>query len=344
MNARPFGTLPSGEPVTAHTLRGDGGLTLECLDYGGIVTRLLAPDRHGRLADVVLGFDTLEGYLAPQPYLGALVGRVAGRISNARFTLDGRSVPLAANDGANHLHGGRRGFDKHLWSATATTRPDGAPALRLTRTSPDGEEGYPGNLTVAVTYAITADNAFHIESEARTDAPTPFSLTHHAYFNLGGHTSGTVAEHTLEIAADRVVPADADLTLLGRAEPVAGCNDLRTPRRLGAIMPGLHLRHGDLYLLPDHGGARRTAARLAHAASGRILTVVATASCLQLYTGAFLDGSLRGKSGHAYARHAGLCLECEDYPDAPNTPALGDITLRPGRVARHATTYAFTAA
>ncbi len=340
---RAFGNLPTGEPVTAYTLHGAGGLVLECLDYGGIVTRLLAPDRAGRLADVVLGFDNFASYLAPHPYFGAIAGRVAGRITGARFALDGREYPLAANDAPNHLHGGPHGFDKHLWTATPVSRPDGAPSLRLARTSPADEEGYPGNVAVAVTYTVTADNTFLIETEAATDAPTAFSLTHHSYFNLGGHDSGPTTEHTLQILADDYAPTDDRMTLLGRREPVTPANDFRSSRALSEAIPRLHRHHGDLYFLPD-SPAPRTVAILAHPVSGRILTVDTTEACLQLYTGASLDGSLVGKSGHRYVRHSGLCLECEGYPDGPNTPARGDIILRPGNPVRHTTAYRFTTA
>jgi aldose 1-epimerase len=343
---RPFGALPSGEIVTAYTLQGAGGLVLECLDYGGIVTRLLAPDRAGRLADVVLGCDDLAGYLGPQPYFGAIAGRVAGRITGARFALDGVTYPLAPNDAPNHLHGGLRGFDKQLWRAESASRPDGAPSLRLSRTSPAGEEGYPGTVRVAVTYTVTADNTFLIETEAETDAPTPFSLTHHGYFNLAGHDSGPVHDHTLQVHADICAATDAAMTLLGRREPVNAANDFRSPRRLGDAIPGLFQQHGDLYFL--HSAASpailRPAATLADPTSGRILEVTTTEACLQLYTGDCLDHVLPvvGKGGHRYARHAGLCLECEGYPDGANTPALGDIVLRPGRVHRQATAYRFS--
>ena len=336
-----FGILPDGRAVTHWTLRGPGGLMLECLDYGGIVTRLLVPDREGRAVDVVLGCDTLEGYLAPHPYFGAIAGRVAGRITGARFTLDGREHRLAANHGPNHLHGGLRGFDKQLWSALPVSRPDGAPSLRLSRISPDGEEGYPGEVAVSVTYTVTADNTFLIETEARASAATPFSLTHHSYFNLAGEGSGDIADHTLQILADAYAPADADMGLLGRRDPVTPANALRSPRRLGDVIPGLHQHHGDLYFLPP-SPAPRLAAVLDHPPTRRRLAVTTDEACLQFYTGAHFDGSLLGKSGRPYHRHAGLCLECEGYPDAPNSPALGDITLRPGQLHRRSTAYSFS--
>lgn len=350
MNASPrphfLGTTPDlNQPVHAYELNGSGGLAARVLDYGGLVTHLRVPDRHGVLADVVLGFDDLASYLAPHPYFGALAGRVAGRITGAQFTLEGRPYPLLANDGANHLHGGQRGFDKQVWSAEAVARPDGAPSLRLSLTSPDGDEGYPGKVKVAVTYTVTADNTFLIESHATTDAATPFNLTHHSYFNLGGHASGSLADHSLAVAAADYAPTDDDMTLLGQRAPVSPSNDLRFPRRLGDVITGFHQQHGDLYFLADSAPGRLTrAAVLRDPSSGRILAVDTTEPCLQLYTGASLDGSLVGKSGHRYDRYAGLCLECEDYPDAVHTPGLAaSPLLLPERPHHAVTAYRFTA-
>lgn len=342
MHTRPFGTLSTGQTVSAYTLRGSGGLELECIPYGCIITRLLVPDRSGRLEDVVLGFPRLEDYLAPHPFFGAIAGRVAGRITGGRFSLDGRNYPLHVNDAPNHLHGGLRGFNKHLWNATPVNRSDGAPSLRFSRLSPDGEEGYPGNLTVAVTYTVSADNSLIVETEAATDRATPFSLTQHSYFNLAGEGSRAITDHTLQVLADSTAAADNDMTLLGRREPVTGANDLRSPRRLGDVIPGLHQNHGDLYFLPDSAGALREAARLHDPHSGRTLTVRTTEPCLQIYTGAGLDSTLVGKSGKPYQPFAGLCLECEGYPDGPNTPALGDIILRPEHAHRSVTSYSFS--
>lgn len=334
--------------IARHTLANPSGFSVDVLTLGGIVSALRVPDRQGALGDVVLGFANPADYLGPHPYFGAIAGRVAGRVTAGRFTLDGVSYPLAINNGPNHLHGGRRGFDKHLWAAAPVARPDGAASLRLTRLSPDGEEGYPGNVTVSVTYTLTADNRLVIDSEASTDRPTPFNLTHHSYFNLSGEASGSVSDHTLQIHADAYAPADDDMTLLGRREPVEAANDFRQARRLGDAIPLLHQRHGDLYFLPAVSDATRPAlrevARLADPASGRVLTVNTTEACLQFYSGAGLDGSLVGKSGVPYGPHAGLCLECEGYPDGPNSPALGDIILRPGAPLRHTTVYAFTTA
>lgn len=337
---RPFGCLPSGEPVELHCLTNATGMSVSILTLGGIVMDLRVPDRRGEFADVVLGFETLESYLDPHPYFGAITGRVAGRITNAVFTLDGATYPLACNDPPNHLHGGDRGFDKHLWTADPLKRGDGSESLRLTRLSPDGEEGYPGNVSVAVTYTLTTDNELMIETEASTDRATPFCLTHHSYFNLAGEGSESVENQVLQIHADTYAPTDTRMTLLGRKEFVTPANDFRQPRRLGDAIPGLHQHHGDLYFLPEPG--QREVAILSDPSSGRRLTVSTTEACLQLYTANSLDSTLIGKSGQTYGPHAGLCLECQGYPDGANTPALGDIILRPGETLRHTTIYAFS--
>jgi len=348
LQSRRFGTLPTGEPVEAWTLTGTGGLVLEAITYGGIVTRLLAPDRRGEFADVVLGYAEFGAYLDDRFYFGAIVGRVAGRITNARFDLDGEVYWLEANDAPNHLHGGTGGFSRRLWRASPGERADGAPSLRLVRRSPDGEEGYPGNLDVSVTYTVAGDNSFLIETEAVADRPTPLALTHHSYFNLSGEGSGSIADHELRIEADDFVPADERMALLGTVEPVVeDVNDFREPRRLGDAIPRLFQNHGDAYRLRERAGqgpgsALEMAARLIHPESGRALEVATTAPYMQIYTGAALDGSVVGKSGVAYQRHAGVCLECQEYADGANTPALGDIILRPGQARRHTTIYAFS--
>jgi aldose 1-epimerase len=348
--SRLFGQLPSGESVEAWTLSGSGGLQLEVITYGGIVTRLLAPDRDGRLADVVLGFRELDSYLAGHPYFGAITGRVAGRISGARFTLDEKTYELVPNQAPNHLHGGVEGFDKKIWTATPLDIPGGGSSLRLSYRSRDGEEGYPGTVDVTVTYTVTGDNVFTIDTEAVTDRPTPFNVTHHSYFNLGGESSGSIADHELQIHADQYVPADEHLTLLGRHESVTGqANDFRESHRLGAAIPNLFLNHGDLYLLCKPGGGRFSdelgpAACLVEPHSGRALNVSTTETHLQLYTAAALDGTLTGKSGVRYGRYAGICLECHGYPDGANAPLFSNNILRPERPQRHTTMYAFSAA
>jgi aldose 1-epimerase len=317
---------------------------LEVITLGGIVTRMLAPGRDGRADDVVLGFSDLALYAAGHPYFGAITGRVTGRITGAAFTLDGQTYRLARNDPPNHLHGGVRGFDKRIWDASAVNRTDGAPSLRLAYFSPDGEEGYPGNVHVTVTYTVTNENVFLIESEATADRATPLSLAHHSYFNLAGEGSGSIADHQLEIFADKFVPTDEHLTLSGRLEPTAGQgNDFLRPRRLGEAIPLLFQQHGDLYALPARAaGILAPAARLRDAASGRVLNVSTTEDYLQLYTGSKLNGHRAGKSGTAYGPYAGLCLECHGYPDASNASLRDGILLHPGITQRHATAYAFS--
>src|SRR5262245_7392321 len=344
---RIFGRLPSGEAVEAYTLANASGAEVEVISYGGIVTSLRIPDRQGHLIDVVLGFGSLAPYLKRHPYFGATVGRVAGRIAGGRFTLDGCRYELPRNDGPNHLHGGTTGFDKRLWIAEPLARTDGAASLRLTYRSPDGEEGYPGAVEIAVTYTVSAQNDFIFETEAVTDRPTPLSLTHHSYFNLAGEDAATVGNHELQICADDFAPMDSALTLLGRRVPVEGrANDFNHARRLGDVIPDLFQRHGDLYFVrrpPDSPRTFAIAARVVEPTTGIALEVRTTEACIQLYTGSALDGTQIGKSGRPYGPYAGLCLECEGYPDGVNTPELGDIILRPGAIRRTATVYSFSA-
>lgn len=346
-SVRLFGATPSGEAVDLWSLAGAGGLSLEVLTYGGIVTRLLVPDRDGRCADVVLGFDSLAPYFERHPYFGAIAGRVAGRIAGARFAMGDQVHTLSANEGRNHLHGGFAGLDRRVWNATLVHREDGGPSLRLTYHSPHGEEGYPGNVDLAVTYSITPDNVFVIETEALSDRPTPVSLTHHSYFNLAGEAGGPATDHELQIVAREYFPTDEAMILRGHTVPVAGQdNDFTRPRRIGAVLPHLYQRHGDLYLLRQQSLADgpMPAARLFSPVSGRVLTVSTTETCLQLYTGASLNGSLRGKTGAPYEQHAGLCLECEGFPEALRYPGRGDLLVTPERPQRRETQYAFSVA
>ncbi|MFI5355775.1 MAG: aldose epimerase family protein [Opitutales bacterium] len=345
MKSRSFGQLPSGEPITAFTLANAAGTSLEVITLGGIVTALRTPDRHGRLADVVLGFDRLEPYAAGHPCFGALIGRVAGRISAGRLILPDQTIQLVCTDGPNHLHGGRIGFDKRIWQAAPVTRPDGADSLRLTYRSPAGEEGYPGNVDVAVTYTLTAQSEFIVASEAVADRVTPLSLTQHSYFNLAGEGSGSVLDHEVQILADEYVPAaDNAMTLSGRRASVAGTgNDFTGPRRLGDALPGIFRAHGENYLIrPQAADTPVRVARVVEPASGRVLEVSTTDCCLQFYTAVALNGSIVGKSGRPYVRHAGLCLECHGYPDGAHRPDLGAILMSPGQPQRRTTVYAFS--
>ena len=340
-----FGKLPDGRIVRSWRLGNASGASLELIEYGGIVTHLRMPDRAGKLADLVLGFDTLEPYLAGHPFFGAIAGRVAGRITGGRFALEGKTYELARNDPPNHLHGGPVGFDKQLWRAEPVTRADGADSVRLTLESADGDQGYPGHLVATVTFALTGRNEFIFETEVSSDRPTPASLTHHSYFNLAGEDSGPVTDHELQIFADTFAPTDAAMTLLGRRTPVSQGGDFRKPKRIGEALPQVLGAHGDLYFVNRPTGGPSSlvpAARAKDPRSGRVMEVRTTEDCVQFYSGVSLDGSLTGKAGARYARHHGFCLECEGYPDGVNVPGLGDILVRPGKPRRHTTIYAFS--
>jgi aldose 1-epimerase len=344
--SRSFGYLPTGEPVEAWTITGSGGLVAEIITYGGIVTKLLVPGRDGRLDDVVLGFNDLGSYLADRAYFGAVIGRVAGRIPEARFKLDGNTYQLACNDAPNHLHGGIEGFNRKLWVATPILKSMSPPSVRLEYTSPDGEEGYPGSVNVSVTYTVTAENVLLIQSEAASDRTTPLSLTFHSYFNLGGEGTGSIADHELQIHAEEFVPVDESMTLQREFRPVTNSNDFRRLRKLGDAIPHLFQNHGDLYRIRRMAGQNKapeylSAARLLHRPSGRVMDVSTTATHLQLYTGASLDGSAKGKLGVLYGPHAGVCLECEGYPNGANDPAMGDILLHPGQRQSSVTGFTF---
>ncbi len=348
MTPRAFGTLPTGETVDAYTLTNGFGASLQVLTYGGIVTSLRVPDRGGNISDVVLGFDRLDHYLQSRAYMGAIIGRIAGRIRGGSLELEGHAYPLACNEGGNHLHGGNRGLDKRIWRAEPVPQPGGAAGLRLHYLSPDGEEGYPGKLDIAVTYTLTAENAFMVESEAVADRPTPLSLAHHSYFNLAGEGSGQVLGHEFQIYADAYVPADDDMALSERSAPVAGSgSDFGHPRRLGDVLATLPAAHGDAYLLgpapPATPAAPRLVARVTENTTGRILEVSTDEACLQFYTGAMLEGLQVGKSGQRYGPFSGFCLECQGYPSPSPPSRFGDSMVQPGSVQRRRTVYAFSA-
>lgn len=339
-SSRIAGHLPDGRVVENWCLAGKGGLEVHALNYGCTVTKMRVPDRAGNRDDVVLGLSSTEEYLAGHPCFGSQVGRVAGRISGARFRLDGKEYRLAANEAPHHLHGGRAGFDKRLWSASAVARADGAPSVRFAYASADGEEGYPGRVEAEVTYTVTDDNAFVIETSASSDRPTPVSLAHHSYFNLAGEGSGPALGHIVQVFSDTYVPCDESFGLSGRLEKV-GSNDLREPGRLADILPRIFGRHGDVYRL-ENGGQVCRAARLEDLSSGRVMDVLTDCDYLQFYTGVNLDGSYTGKSGRTYGPHAGVCFECQGCPSSLDHPALGDMVVRPGETQKHTTVYSFS--
>ncbi|MGW3293524.1 aldose epimerase family protein [Streptomyces xiamenensis] len=350
----PFGTLPDGIGVDRWTLA-RGGLRLAVLGYGGIVQSLEVPDREGRLANVSLGFDHLAPYAAEgaSPYFGALIGRYGNRIDGGRFTLDGREHRLPVNSGEHSLHGGTTGFDRRLWDITPFDGPRGT-GLTLRRTSPDGEEGYPGTLDVRVDYTLTDGGAFRIDYTATTDAPTLVNLTSHTYFNLGGEGSGSVEGHELRLAASRYTPVGPTLIPTGELAPVQGTPfDFTGPagKPIGRDLRTGHeqLRYAQGYdhnLVLDAGAGEepRYAATLRDPRSGRVMELATTEPGVQLYSGNFLDGSLVGSSGRAYRQGDAVCLETQHFPDSPNRPGFPSTVLRPGETYRSSTVHTFTTA
>jgi aldose 1-epimerase len=347
----PFGVTPGGVAVQLYTLRNRNGMQARIATYGGTVTSLTAPDRAGRYVDVVLGYDTLEGYLKESPYFGALVGRYANRIARARFTLDGVTHTLAANNGANTLHGGRVGFDKVVWGvANAAMTPEG-PELTLSYLSRDGEEGYPGNLSVTATYTLTEDDALRLEYRATTDQDTVVNLSQHSYFNLrGAGHPGDVLGHIVEIKADRFTPVDEGLIPTGELRPVAGTPfDFRRPTAIGARIgesdPQLRFGRGydHNWILNSRPGELALDATVYEPESGRVLEVLSTQPGLQFYTGNFLDGSITGKNGRVYPFRHGFCMEPQHFPDSPNHPGFPSTVLKPGETYRNTIVFRFTA-
>jgi aldose 1-epimerase len=339
-----FGSA-DGVDIDCYVLR-HGGLMAKIITYGGILTELCVPDRDGVSADVVLGFDQLDGYLAEHPYFGATVGRVANRIARGRFELDGKEYRLPCNNNGHHLHGGVRGFDRRVWAASAAMTADG-PSVTLRYASPDGEEGYPGNVTATTVYTLLA-SALRIELTATTDAPTLVSLTHHSYFNLAGPGKGDILGHELKLMASRYTPTDAALIPTGEIAPVAGTAfDFRTAKRIGEhrTQTGLVPAGYDTnFVLDRHGAGLAHAATVREPGSGRVLDVFTTAPGLQVYSGNFLDGSLTGKGGHVYQQYHGLCLEPQTFPNAINEPSFPSPVLRPGQTYQHTLEYRFSAA
>jgi aldose 1-epimerase len=339
----PWGQV-DGQQVDLFTLTNRSGLVLKVTSYGATVTELHVPDRNGKLADVVLGFDELAGYQEGGPYFGAIVGRVANRIRGAKFTLEGKQYPLAANNGSNHLHGGVRGFDKVLWSAEPRETAAG-PALALTYVSKDGEEGYPGTLTAQVTYTLTERNELRVEMRATTIAVTIVNLAHHSYWNLAGHDSGTILEHELQLHAAQYTPGDPQVPT-GVVAPVAGTPfDFNAPKTIGrdlAATTGEPKGYDHNFVVEGEPHALRPVARLRDAKSGRVMTLEADQPGVQLYSGNYLDGKLTGK-GVSYVQHAGVCLETQRFPAAINVPAWAEqVILKPGQSYRHEMIHRFT--
>jgi aldose 1-epimerase len=346
----PYGTLADGTAIDEYTLSNQRGMTVKVITYGGIVTEINTPDRKGKTANVALGFDNLADYVAKSPYFGAIIGRYANRIAKGTFTLDGTTYHLPINNGVNSLHGGIMGFDKHVWSATIVPPAHGEAGLKLSYTSVDGEEGYPGTLKVDVTYTLTKSNDLRIDYHATTDAATIINLTNHTYFNLAGEGSGDVFDQVLWLKAHNYTPVDATLIPTGEIAPVAG-----TPFDFTKPTPiGLRIREADPQIViaqgydhnfvidrPQGDSSLILIAKAVDPASGRVLKTYTTEPGVQLYTGNFLDGTLVGPSHHTYRQGDAFTLETQHYPDSPNEPTFPSTVLRPGQTFTSTTVYAF---
>ena len=336
-----FGTTSDGSQVDRYTLRNAGGLMARIITYGATVTELHVPDRDGNPADVVLGFDNPAQYETESPYFGCVAGRVAFRIAEGKFTLDGKSYQLTLNNGRHHLHGGVRGFSKVVWKAEPLDRKEG-PAVRFSYSSPDGDQGYPGNLRATAEFTLTDAGELKIEFTATTDQATPVNLTHHGYFNLAGAGSGNILDHVLQIDADQYTPADEDLTPTGQFAPVKETPfDFTTPTAIGARVD--ETGGYDLSYLHNHqDGSMARLATAGEPTTGRVMEVFANTPAIVLYTGHYLDGTLKGKGGKVYPKFAGFCLETGHLPDAVHHPKFPPVILRPGETYRHTCIYRFS--
>jgi len=348
IDKEPFGTTAGGQPVDRYTLT-NGHVRVRILTLGGILQTIETPDRHGRLTNVTLGFSTLAPYETNSPYFGALIGRYGNRIANGTFTLDGVTYHLPINNPPNSLHGGDIGFNKKVWAATPIPGRNTV-GLRLTLTSPDGDQGYPGTLSVQVVYTLTANGAIRIDYRATTDKATIVNLTNHAYFNLAGEGTSAIYDHKLYLNASRYTPVDSTLIPTGALDPVAGTPmDFTRPTAIGARIrdgfPQLLIGRGydHNYVLDRHGSGLSLAARVSEPTSGRTLTIYTDQPGIQFYSGNFLDGTLVGTSGRMYRQGDGFALETQHFPDSPNHANFPSTVLRPGQVYQTTTVYQFGA-
>jgi aldose 1-epimerase len=342
----PFGQV-EGKEVDLYVLTNSSGMVAKITNYGATLTELDTPDRDGKFDDVVLGFDTLAGYLRKEPYFGAIVGRVGNRIAKGRFTLDGKTYQLATNDGPNHLHGGIKGFDKVVWEGRSASGAGGSPAVEFSYLSRDGEEGYPGNCSVKVTYALSDSNELSISYVVTTDKDTPVNVTNHSYFNLGGAENGGILDTVLQINADRYTPVDSTLIPTGELRAVAGTPmDFRQPTRIGEHIKevgGNPIGYDHNYVLNGGGGALSPVATVYDPKSGRVMDIESTEPGVQFYSGNFLDGTITGKKGVVYKQYWALALETQHFPDSVNQPNFPSYVLRAGQTYTSRTTLKFSA-
>ncbi|WP_064197093.1 MULTISPECIES: aldose epimerase family protein [Emticicia] len=342
-----FGNLPTGEKAELYTLKNANGMVVKISNYGGIITNWLAPDKNGKYVDIALGSDSLKDYLEASPYFGALVGRYGNRIAKGKFTLDGKTYTLAQNNGVNALHGGKKGFDKVLWNATPIDGEE--PQLKLTYTSADGEEGYPGKLDVEVIYTLQKDNSLKIDYQAKTDKATVVNLTNHAYFNLTGDFTKEVLDHEVILNADKFLPVDETLIPTGELKAVAGTPfDFTKSFKIGARIndpKDVQIKYGKGYdhcwVFTDTSNKLKNVASVYEPNSGRVLEVFTTEPAIQFYTGNFLDGKAKGK-GVSYKFRTGFCLETEHYPDSPNQAKFPTTVLKPNETYQTTTIYKFS--
>ncbi|PSR54693.1 galactose-1-epimerase [Adhaeribacter arboris] len=341
MKKEVFGKTPEGTQINRYTLTNQNGITIRIINYGAIITSIQTPDKNGQAGEVVLGFDNLEGYLAEHPYFGAVAGRCANRIAKGKFTLDGKEYTLAINNGPNHLHGGLKGFDKQVWTVTELSEQN---ALELTYTSKDGEEGYPGNLTVLVTYSLTNNNELKIDYEATTDKATPINLTNHSYFNLAAGQAEDALNHEVVLYAERYTIVDENLIPTGELPLVAGtAMDFSSPHTIGSRINQVTGGYDHNYVLTNSQNEELgLAAMVNEPQTGRQLEVYTTQPGIQFYSGNFLDGSLTGHQGEVYKKHYGFCLETQHFPDSPNQPNFPSTILKPGETFKQSTVYKFS--
>jgi len=333
IKTEPFGQTPDGQAVDLVTMANPSGIEARIITYGGIIVSLTVPDRNGKLDDIVLGFDKLDGYIKGHPYFVAIIGRYGNRIGAAKFTLDGVEYKLAANDGPHHLHGGVKGFDKVVWKIEEAKAKGGEAILKLSYLSRDGEEGYPGNLKCIVTYTLTADNQLKMRYEATTDKATILNLTNHSYWNLAGQGAGDILGHELMLNADRYTPVDEGLIPTGELKSVkASPMDFTKAMTIGSRIKQVDIGGYDHnFVLNGKPGKMRLCARVYEPTSGRVMEIRTTEPGVQFYTGNFLDGTLTGKGGKVYQKYYAFCLETQHFPDSPNRPEFPSVVLRPGQ-------------
>ncbi len=337
---KPFGTF-NGEAVTEYTFTNANGMQVSILNYGGTVTKIITKDKEGKDGDVILGYDSLSGYLQKDnPYFGCIIGRYGNRIGNARFTLNDSTYTLAANNYGQSLHGGNKGYDKVIWKAE---KQPGDSSLKLTYLSKDGEEGYPGNLTIAVVYTLTADNGLKIEYSATTDKATPVNLTNHCYFNLSAGKDPAILAHELMLKADKFTEVDSVLIPTGKLPDIKGTPmNFTTAKAVGKDIASVKGGYDHNWVLTRTSNELALMATLYHPASGRYMEVYTTEPGMQFYSGNFLDGTLTNtKKNQKYVLHAGLCLETQHFPDGPNQPSFPNTILKPGETYSHISLYKF---